>query len=66
MGKQPWCVKWNSAKGWCATWRNMKPSDDAWEDRTACGYVVILRTGSGRRQPTCPDCKKAVARRRKP
>jgi hypothetical protein len=56
-----WCVRHHN--GWCATLRSAKPSSDALLDATACGHVVILRLGSERRMPSCPDCIKAIARR---
>lgn len=68
--KRVWCVAWRHAIGprggaieWCATFRNAKPSTDAVHDKTACGMVVTLRVGSGKRLPTCVDCLARLARR---
>lgn len=50
-----WCVKHKS--GWCATYRGRKPDPEAWSDKTRCGYYVILRSDSARREPTCLECR---------
>lgn len=71
MSKSVWCVKWKMSAvsgsdkgGWCSTWRGHPPSKTAWYDKTACGRIVHLRIGEAKRQPTCKDCKRNVARRR--
>lgn len=70
--RKVWCVRWKIAEhsslakefpdgAWCATKDNAKPSEDATRDHTTCGRVVILRIGSARRSPTCPDCIQLLA-----
>lgn len=60
-----WCVRGRDPI-WCATFRGHKPSKMADVDRTACGMQITFRFDSARRSPTCDECKKRVARRRKP
>lgn len=69
-----WCVGWLEKLPdgerpmrlrWCATYRGHKHQDTAVNVKTACGYFVVLPCGGERRVPTCADCKKRVARRRR-
>jgi hypothetical protein len=57
-GKGVWCVR--HKKGWCATKGGRRPSEDAVHDEARCGYTIHLRTGSEKREPTCPDCRKKM------
>jgi len=50
------CVR--SRDGWCAL-RDQRKTAYSDHVQTRCGMVVTLPWGIGRRQPDCPDCKKA-------
>ncbi len=70
-----WCIAWVERKSgvpfselpwnWCATFRGAEPSEDAVQDKTACGHYVTMRPGSERRKPTCPECIERVQRRQR-
>ena len=47
--------------GWCAIKPGAKLDKDAMRDSTACGHYVSFRLDSKVREPTCIDCKKAIA-----
>jgi hypothetical protein len=60
--RMPICVAWTSDDGgprgeeqWCAISGKLDP--DACNDNTLCGHNVVLRGGSARRWPTCPECR---------
>lgn len=62
---RPMCVSWTSDDGgqrgeeqWCVAKGPLDP--EAWEDATLCGRYVLLRVGSRRRYPTCPECRRKV------
>ena len=61
--KPVWCVKHRT--GWCATSRGRLPDPEAWSDKTRCGHFVLLRWGSERRIPDCPECLKVMRARSK-
>jgi len=73
LNQDVWCVAWldREAPGpstkrpvvWCATKGGRSPSEAAWSDETRCGYAIILRCGSARRTPTCPDCIKKMEKK---
>lgn len=46
---------------WCAAAGELDP--DARTDSTLCGRSVSFRIGSGRKHPTCPDCKRILKER---
>ena len=50
----PWIVQ--SAHGWCSLPPGVKPDEDAANDPTLCGWVVVMRWGSKRGTPDCPEC----------
>jgi hypothetical protein len=54
MSVKPWIVQ--DREGWCALPPDAKPDPEAWNDRTLCGYVVLMRWGSKRGMPDCPEC----------
>jgi hypothetical protein len=54
-----WCIQHRD--GWCATKDGAEPSEDAWKDPTACGYVVTMRGGSEIREPDCEECRAALS-----
>jgi hypothetical protein len=70
VARAMWCVKWCSRAGvgrpgvevWCALPKGSRPDPNAAKDATACGFTVILRSGSEVRRPTCPECLEALAR----
>ena len=51
---QPWIV--NHRNGWCALPAGAELDPGACNDPTLCGYVVVLRGGSKRGVPDCPEC----------
>lgn len=54
----------NGAAGdleWCAT-KDGQPFDESASNvATLCGYFITLPCGSGKRRPTCSECKVARA-----
>lgn len=64
MSKPVMCIRWKNgnrgAGGWCALKPGDKLDPTATTDSTACGSFVMLRIGSGRRRPTCPECVEAL------
>jgi hypothetical protein len=54
MRKKPMCVQHRG--GWCALAPGAQLDPTVTRDPTLCGYVVMLRSGSERRDPTCLDC----------
>lgn len=55
MSRPVWCVRHRD--GWCATKGGRRPDPEAWSDLTRCGYQVLLRWGSEKRLPDCPECR---------
>lgn len=42
--------------GWCALPADADPDPLGQNDPTLCGYVVVMRGGSKRGMPDCPEC----------
>lgn len=57
--RQPWIV--HHRDGWCALPPEAEPDPEALNDATLCGFVVVLRGGSKRGMPTCPECLAKLA-----
>ena len=64
------CVKWAERKdgrvdhtGWCATKRKTTHYSD--HVKTLCSLIVSFPWGLKRRQPTCSECLKKLARQRR-
>ena len=59
MSTKPIIVQ--SAHGWCALPPGSELDPDACNDPTLCGWVVIMRWGSNRGMPDCPECVALLA-----
>ena len=74
MSAKVWCVGWlyRDEKGrlvqgpsleWCAT-KNGQPFPETQNSvATLCNYFVTLPCGMELREPTCPECIAALAKR---
>jgi hypothetical protein len=57
---KPWIV--HHRDGWCALPPGAELDPDACNDLTLCGYVIVLRGGSKRGMPDCPQCLNLLER----
>jgi len=56
--RRVWCVRHRD--GWCATKRGRRPDPDAIQDETRCNHFIVMRWGSEKREPDCPECRKRM------
>jgi hypothetical protein len=61
VAAKPWIV--HHRDGWCALPPGAEPDLAALNDPTLCGYVVMMRGGSKRGMPDCPDCLAVLSAR---
>lgn len=54
VAAEPWIV--HHRDGWCALPPGAEPDPDAQGDPTLCDHVIVMRGGSKRGIPDCPEC----------
>lgn len=56
--KDVWCVRHRA--GWCAVKSNRNFEEGALSVPTKCKHFIVFPLGSGKRQPTCNECREAM------
>lgn len=69
--QKPWCVAWiyrndsgrvtsHVQTEWCVAKRQPKNIGYSESIKTKCDHYIIATVGLERRDPTCPECQKAL------